>query len=340
MTTEKPRPEKEKNKLKVYIPLILVITVVLTLGWLWYRDYSKYIKTDDAYIESDNVSVSSKILGRIACEFADEGDTVNKGMLLAVLDSTDLFAQKNQSIALKEQATTTKLQTEASYKYDQECIKILQVGLDKAKDDFSRAKSQYEGKVITKEAYEHSAKAYESAQAQLDASNAALSVSKSKIESSAAAIKSAEAQVGLIEAQLKNTKLYAPMNGIIAKRWLLTGDITSPGQSIFTITNNEKYWVLVYLEETKISKLHNGQKVRFRIDAFDGLNFNGKIFSIGSNTASQFSLIPPNNASGNFTKVTQRVPVKISIDGVENDKPVKSFHFLSGMSAEVKILKD
>jgi membrane fusion protein, multidrug efflux system len=331
---------KKKNKFKVYIPLIAVILIVLVLGWYWYKEYSKYISTDDAYIESDNVSVSSKILGRIATEYADEGDSVRKGMLLAVLDSTDLVAQENQAIALKDQAKTTKLQTEASYQYDQESIKVLQVSFDKAKEDFDRAKAQYEGNIITKETYDHSAKAFETATAQLNAATTALIVSKAKIESSVSAIKSAEAQVALIETQLKNTKLYAPMDGIIARRWLLPGDITSSGQSIFTITNNKNFWVIIYLEETKIAKIHLEQKAKFTVDAFSGITFTGKIFSIGSNTASQFSLIPPNNASGNFTKVTQRVPVKISIDGTEKGEKISLFRFLAGMSAEVKIIKE
>jgi len=330
---------KKKNNYKVYIPMLSVIAIVLIIGWFWYKEYSKYISTDDAYIESDNVSVSSKILGRIAAEYADEGDSAKKGMLLAVLDSTDLIAQKNQAIALKDQAIATKSQTEASYQFDQESIKVLQVNLDKTKEDYDRAKTQYEGNIITKETYEHSAKAFEAATAQLNASVIALSVSKAKVESSASAIKSAEAQVALIESQLKNTKLYAPMDGIIAKRWLLPGDIATSGQSIFTLTNNERYWVIVYLEETKISKIHIGQKVLFKIDAFSGVNFNGEIFSIGSNTASQFSLIPPNNASGNFTKVTQRVPIKISIAGTEKGAKINSFKYLAGMSVVVKIIK-
>ena len=331
---------KQKKKLKVYIPLFAIVIIVLTIGWIWYREYSKYYSTDDAYIESDNVSVSSKILGRIANENVKEGDSVKSGAMLAFLDSTDLVAQKNQAIALRDQSYTTKLQTEASYQYDQESIKVLQVSLAKAKQDFERAKTQFEGNIITKEAYDHASKAAEIAQAQHDASITALSVSKAKIESAASAVKSAEAQIALIEAQLKNTKLYAPMDGIIAKRWLLPGDIVSAGQSLYTITNNEKFWVIVYLEETKISRIHNGQKAFFKIDAFPGIKFYGKVFNVGSNTASQFSLIPPNNASGNFTKVTQRVPIKISIDGTENGNKISSMTFLSGMSAEVKILKD
>lgn len=330
---------KKKKKYLRYIPLVLVVIIVVILGWLWYRNYIKYISTDDAYIDSDNVSLSSKILGRIVNEYVVEGDSVKQGMLIAVLDSTDLLAQKNQAVALKEQAVTTKAQSEASYKYDEENIKVLKVGLDKAQEDFDRAKVQYDGNVITKEVYDHLKKALETAQAQFDAANSALDVSKAKIESSASAIKSAEAQVSVLETQLKNTKLYAPMSGIIAKRWLLPGDVTAPGQSVFTITNSQKFWVIIYLEETKIAHIHLGQKARFTIDAFSDVTFTGKIFDIASNTASQFSLIPPNNASGNFTKVTQRVPVKISIDGTEEGKKVSSFRFLAGMSVVVKIIK-
>jgi len=334
-----PSPAKRK-KYKTYIPLILVVIIVVTLGWMWYKNYLKYISTDDAYIESDNVSVSSKILGRIAIEYADEGDSVKQGMLLAELDSTDLIAQKNQAIALKDQAISTKAQSEASYKYDQETVKVQEVSLSKAQEDFDRAKTQYDGNVITKESYDHSKKALEVSQAQLDAAKSALDVSKAKIESSSSAIKSSEAQVKLSETQLRNTKLYAPMDGIIAKRWLLPGDITSSGQSIFTITNNKKFWVVLFLEETKISQIHLNQKARFTVDAFHDVTFTGKVISLGSNTASQFSLIPSNNASGNFTKVTQRVPLKISIDGTEEGEKISSFKFLAGMSAVVKIIKE
>ncbi len=332
-------PPKKKNY-RAYIIMSLVILGVLIAGFLWYREYQKYISTDDAYIQSDNVAVSSKIMGRILTETVDEGDSVKQGQLLAVLDSTDLVAQKYQAIALRDQAATTRVQTEASYNYDQESLKVLQVTLDRATEDYNRAKTQFEANIITKEAFDHAAKALEAAKAQMNASRSSLEVSKAKIGSSASAINSAQAQVDLITTQLRNTRLYAPMDGIIAKRWLLPGDITSTGQSIFTITNNKKFWVIVYLEETKISKLHMGQKALFKVDAFSDIEFNGKIFSIGANTASQFSLIPPNNASGNFTKVTQRVPIKISIDGTEKGEQINTFKFLAGMSAEVKIIKD
>ena len=309
-------------------------------SWYWYREYQKYIKTDDAHIDSDNVAISSKILGRIMHLYADEGDSVKKGMLLVDLDSTDLIAQVQQAIALKNQNTAALSQVEAKYRFDLESMKVPEVGLEKAKEDFARAKSQLAGQVITKEAYDHANKALETAIAQNDAARSQLKVSKAQTSSASAAIESAQAQVNVLQTMLHNTKLYAPVDGIIAKRWLMAGDITQSGQSIMTLNNNKNIWVSVYLEETKVGGLRINQKARFDVDAYPGVVFTGKVFSIGSNTAAQFSLIPPNNAAGNFTKVTQRVQVKVSIDGTEDQTKLSAYKLLAGMSVVMKIIKE
>jgi len=339
MEKDSKKTKEEKKGIKVYLPLILVVALVLGGCWYWYYEYSKYIATDDAHVDSDNVSVSSKILGRIAHLYVNEDDTVKQGTLVAELDSTDLLAQKKQVIAQKKQAEATLQQAEAKYSFDQESIKVQEVNVQKAQEDFDRAKSQFAGDVISKEQYDHLKKAYESAQAQFETAKTQLDVSKAQITSASAAIETSQAQIDVLSTQLTNTKLYAPITGVVAKRWLLPGDIIQPGQSIFTVTNNHKMWVIVYLEETKVSQIHLGQKASFTIDAFSDVTFTGKVYSIGSNTASQFSLIPPNNASGNFTKITQRVPIKVSIDGVENGKKLSSYNILVGMSALIKIIK-
>ncbi len=330
---------RRKKRLRIYIPLTLIVIIVLSSATYWYIQYAKYISTDDAHIDSDEVSVSSKIMGRITRLYADEGDSVKQGTLLAELDSTDLLAQKQQTIAMKEQTITTRIQAEAKYNYDKENIKVLEVNYQKALDDFNRGKCQYSADVISKEQFEHLQKALESSKAQIDAANSQLLVSKAQIGSSVASIQNAEAQIQVIETQLKNTRIFAPMDGIIAKRWLLPGDVVQQGQSILTITNNKNFWVSVFLEETKLADVHASQKTLFTIDAFPGVTFYGRVFFIGSNTASQFSLIPPNNASGNFTKVTQRVPLKISIDGLEDGGNLSSYKFMAGMSAVIKIVK-
>ncbi len=334
------KEEPKKKRLKVYIPLAIVVLIILAGAFYWYKDYSMFITTDDAHVDADNVSVGSKIMGRISNLYANEGDVVKKGTLLADLDSTDLIAQRNQSIAMKAQSQAYLNQSEIKFSSDQKSLKVLEINLDRANDDLTRAKNQSEGGVITAEQLDHIKKTYEAAAAQLDAAKAQLLVSKSMITSAAASVETANAQIKVIDAQLGNTRLYAPSDGVIAKRWLMPGDVVQPSQSVFTITISKNLWVVAYLEETKIREIHPGQSVLFTIDAFPGVKFNGKVFLVGSNTASVFSLIPANNAAGNFTKVTQRIPIKISIDSADNNKELSSFNILSGMSAVVKIIKN
>jgi membrane fusion protein (multidrug efflux system) len=329
--------EKKKNK-KVYIPLIGIIVIVLIASVYYYRQFVLYISTDDAHIDSNNVSVSSKMLGRIVHLYYQEGDSVKSGGLMAELDSTDLLSQKRQAMAARDQAISNQFQSEARYEFDQENIKVMEISFAKAKDDFERAKSQIAGDVISKEQFDHIQKAFETSKAQLDAAKVQLGVSKAQIGSAVAAVETAKAQIGVIEQQITNTRLYSPSYGVIAKRWLLTGDVTQPGQSIYTVTENKDLWVTVFLEETNIAQTYIGQKAIFTIDAFSGVEFTGKVFSIGANTASVFSLIPANNASGNFTKVTQRIPVKVSIDSVSVGK-VNQYNILTGMSVVIKLVK-
>jgi membrane fusion protein (multidrug efflux system) len=332
--------EESKNKrLRVYIPLAIVVLIVLTGAWYWYKDYSMYITSDDAHVDADNVSVGSKIMGRISSVYAKEGDRVIQGTLLADLDSTDLVAQKNQSLALRAQAQANLVQSEVKFNSDQMSIRVLEINLERASEDMTRAKSQSAGGVITTEQFDHIKKATETASAQLEAARAQLLVSKSMISSAMASVESANAQVKVLDSQLRNTRLYAPADGVIAKRWLLPGDVVQPSQSVFTITVSKNLWVVAFLEETKISDVQSGQRVRFTIDAYPDVKFNGKVFLVGSSTASVFSLIPANNASGNFTKVTQRIPIRISIDNTDNNKELSSFNILSGMSVVIKIVR-
>lgn len=335
---ENNKDKKEKSAIRKYLPLIIIMAIVLVGGYLWYRNYSKYISTDDAYVDSDNVSVSAKMMGRIVKLYVDEGDSVKHGSLLVELDSSEMVSHKEQALSGLNQARTAKKQAEASYEYNKASIKLQEIGYEKAQDDYTRAKKQYEGQVLTQEQFDHMQKALQSAKAQLDAAKSRLEVSRTQIDNAEAAIKSAKAQVDVINTQIENARIYAPVEGIIAKRWLLPGDVAQPGQSILTVTNNHHQWITVYLEETKLKGVHNGQSVTFNIDAFPDEIFSGKVFSIGASTASQFSLIPPNNASGNFTKVTQRVPLKISIDKASGHN-LGSLNLLPGMSAEIKIKK-
>jgi membrane fusion protein (multidrug efflux system) len=339
MSTTENNGKKKSRRIRAYIALAIVIIALVIFGWRWYKQYSSYYSTDDAYIDADRVAVSSKILGRITKIYADEGDMVTAGELLVELDSSDLAAQKLQSIAARDQAYSSVDQAKARYELDQKNEVVQEISLSRSKEDLDRATAQYEGKVIAKEQYDHMKKAYESATALLDASKAQLEVSKSMIASAESSTKTATAQISTIETSLKNTRIYAPNGGRIAKRWLLSGDVVQPGQPVYTISRDSMFYVMAYLEETKFSGIHLGKKAEFTVDAFPGVTFYGKVINVGANTAAQFSLIPPSNASGNFTKVTQRIPVKISIDNIKESAKYPQFHLAAGMSVLVKIIK-
>ncbi len=331
------KEDYRKRNYKVYIPVGLVIIAILAGAWYWYRDYSLYITTDDAHIDADNVTVSPRIMGRIAKLYVEEGDAVEKGALLAALDSSDLVAQRNQAVAMMDQAIVNVNQADKKFLSDKQSLKVVEINLEKAKNDFERAQMQADGGVITGEQFEHIQKALEVAYAQDEAARSMLEVSRAQINSASAAVKTARAQIEVLDTQLKNSLLLSPSDGMVAKRWLLPGDIVQPGQSVFTVTCTSDKWVSAFLEETKIAEIRDGQDVRFTIDAFDHVRFYGKVYLIGSTTASVFSLIPANNASGNFTKTTQRIPIRISIDSVGNSGMVSSYNILTGMSVIVKI---
>ncbi|HEY6950814.1 MAG TPA: HlyD family secretion protein, partial [Bacteroidota bacterium] len=211
--------------------------------------------------------------------------TVRAGQVILRLDDSNLRAQEASAKAGLDLA--------------QQSLPLAQVEVNRAQDDFNRSSVQYKGGIVTKEQYDHAQKALEAARAQL-------SIALSKVSA-------ARAQLGVVEADLQNTIITAPFDGTVAKRWVLAGDVVQAGQPVFTIYDLKNIWVTANLEETKLGHIRINDPVEIDVDAYPGVKFAGKVFEIGTYTASEFSLIPPNNASGNFTKVTQRVPVKISI---------------------------
>jgi membrane fusion protein (multidrug efflux system) len=291
------------RKKRILIPLFIFI-IIGAIAWYWYIGHKGYVSTDDAFIDADKATISSKIPGRIINLKFAEGDTIKMGQVLSVLDTSDLKAQEKQFIAATINAN--------------ESITLAKVNLEKDKDDFARAQSQYRDNIITKEQYDHSAKALDAAQAEYNISLTKPAMSK--------------AQQEVVKAQLKNSTIYSPIDGVIARKWILEGDVVQQGQPIFTIFDMKNIWITAQFEETRLALVTMGAQVEISVDTYPDIKFSGKVIQIGSNTASQFSLIPPNNASGNFTKVTQRVPVKISID-----KGNSNVNLLPGMSVEVRV---
>ncbi len=296
------------RKRRIVIPAALILLAALAGAWYWYVNLRDFVSTDDAYVDQNRVSISSKILGRVAALTVDEGDTVMPGQALVRLDNTDLLAQKEQAVA--------------SLKYAEQSVTLARVTLARKQDDYARAEREFKSGVITKEQYAH-------AGSDLEAARAEQSIAISRVGT-------ARAQVGVVQAQLDNCVIASPVSGKVARRWVLPGDIVQPGQPIFSVYDRSQTWVTANLEETNLKDVRLNDDVSITVDGFPDEVFGGKVYQIGSSTAGQFSLIPPNNASGNFTKVTQRVPVKISIYHARSagDDPVE---LLPGMSVEVRI---
>ncbi len=296
------------KKKGVVIPILLVLAAVAVAGYYWYIKMQDFVSTDDAYVDANSVAISTKMLGRIIYLGTHEGDTVKTGQVLVRLDDRDLRAEEASA--------------QAGLQLAEQSVPLAQVQVNRAEDDFNRAEVQYKGGIITKEQYQH-------AQQALQAARAELAISESKIPA-------ARAQLGVIKAQLLNTVVTSPIDGVVAKRWVLTGDVVQPGQPVFTIYDLKNVWVTANLEETKLGHIHLGDPVDINVDTYPGMKFLGHVFEIGSYTASEFSLIPPDNASGNFTKVTQRVPIKISIDDPSMPSGLKPV-LRPGMSVEVSV---
>jgi membrane fusion protein, multidrug efflux system len=294
---------------KLVVPLLIVVIAVAAATWFYLLNKREYVTTDDAYIDGNRASISAKMLGRIDRLTVDEGDTVRQGQVLVRLDESDLRAQETQA--------------DASLMLARENITLAKVSLERARADFDRASSQFRDNVIPREQFDHAGSEMESAKARLG-----IAVAQAR---------TAEAQLGIVRTQIHNASILSPLDGVVSKRWALAGDVVQPGQAILSVSDLNALWVTANLEENRLAAIRLGARVAIRMDAYPGREFAGTVIQIGSNTASQFSLIPPNNAAGNFTKITQRIPVKISIEPPAAGDDLKRIRPLPGMSVEVKV---
>ncbi|MGO9412660.1 MAG: HlyD family secretion protein [Spirochaetia bacterium] len=274
--------------------LIIIAGVGLVLGGRWLVDTINYVSTDDAAIDGNHVNVSAKTLGRISKMLAEEGDKVASGQVLVLLDDTDLRAQE----ALAS----------ASLAYAKRNVELSKINLDRAQSDSDRARTLLGSGAMTKEQAEHTTNALQAASAQYTIA--------------LAQVDTASAQVGVLEDQFLNTRISSPMAGVVAKKYMMQGDVVQPGQTIYTINDLDRVWVTANFEETKTGRIELGAPVEVTVDAFKG-TLTGKVALIGA------GIVAPPFSIGDFTKTTQRVPVRITLDNGQS--------FIPGLSAEVKV---
>jgi len=284
------------------IILAVVIIAGATWGTLRFIDTVTYVSTDDAAVDGTQVSVSAKILGRVAEIPVAEGDSVKAGDLLARLDDADMKAQEAQVIASLNTARKS--------------LALAKVNLDNSESDLDRVNALYANGAATREARDHSRNAqaaanaqYELAQAQVDA---------------------ASAQLGVVETQLLNTEIRSPIDGTVDHVTADVGDVVQPTQKLVTVANLADLWVTANLEETKIARVKAGAPVKITVDAWKDIPFTGTVETIRA------GIVAPAFQIGEFTKTTQRVPVKIRFDP-EFLSGADAPRLLPGLSVEVKV---
>lgn len=311
-----------KNRKIIMIACVVLGLLLASGGWWWIYSSGK-ISTDDARVKNNIVNVSTKVSGQVEDILVKEGEHVEAGQIIAKIDSAALKIQVEQAEANLASAQAKLASLQAGNRHQQVAqsqasLEQAAANLDNARRNYDRSSSLYEEGAIAAQQRDSAQTALKVAQAQYDAAAEGLSLinegateqdrkfAEAQVLEAAAALKNAELQ-------LNNSVIKAPISGNVAKASMDSGEMAAVGQTLFSITNPQDAWIEVNVEETDIGKIKSGQPVDFKIDAYPGKNFKGEVFEVGDATGSQFALLPSDNATGNFTKVTQRITVKVKV---------------------------
>ncbi|MER9232770.1 HlyD family secretion protein [Mesorhizobium sp. M0622] len=343
-------PAKKKRSMRSMLLPIIGLTLLGAGAWYGYdywTDGRFMITTDDAYVQADTAFISPKISGYVDQVKVTENQQVKAGDPLLVVDDGDYKIAVAQAAA--QIATLTKTldridaQTEAaraSLKQAQAQKTADQAAADNAKRVQVRAAQLLKTRVGT--------------QAQLDDAQTAVEQANAALAGADAQIAAAQANIGVLQAQraesastlaslqlahdkavrdLSFTVLRAPYDGVVGNRSVEQGDLISPGQKLAVIVPMDKLYIVANFKETQLARLVPGEKVRVSVDAIDGQDFEGTVSSLAPASGAVFSLLPPENATGNFTKVVQRVPVRIDVPA----EVLKTGRLRAGLSVVVAV---
>lgn len=346
--TREANTKKKKNKAIFILPIILAAG--LFYGIKAYIRAINFESTDNAQIETNTLPVVSRVSGYVdSIAILDFGDTELGQLLLKIDDSEYKLAVKqaeadlSSALADLSSAQSNLVNSNANSNVVKANSDVQKSRLDKAKTDLQRDEELFKAEAITKKQIEDSRANLEITLKQLDANNQQIILANSQSSTSNALIQKAKAAVELREAlldqaklKLAYTKIYSSINGKIGKRNLELGQFIQAGQNLMTVVNNDIFWVVANFKETQVEKLKVGQNVTITIDGYSDKNIRGKVESLSEATGARFSLLPPDNSSGNFVKVTQRIPVKISIDNIKDYQSILKAGMSVGVSIHLK----
>jgi membrane fusion protein (multidrug efflux system) len=323
-------PAAPAKKKRGFILPIVALALLAGGGWYgydWWTTGRFMVSTDDAYIQGDIATISPKVTGYVAKVNVVANQQVKAGDVLATLDNGDYQNALDQANAAIDTEKLSLSRIDAQ-------VEGAKASLAQAQASKVSLEAAVRGAELTqKRQSELSAKSVGTA-ADLDAANVALDQAKANLVGGDASIKSAEANITILEAQrreaegqvrtleiqrdkaardLSFTVLKAPYDGIVGNRSLQEGDLVSPGQRLMAIVPVRQLYIDANFKETQIQHLVPGSKVKVHVDAYDDHAIEGTVESIAPASGAVFSLLPPENATGNFTKIIQRVPVRIAL---------------------------
>jgi membrane fusion protein (multidrug efflux system) len=335
--------EKEKPRSKK--PLLIVAAIVLVgaiVGFIFWLARRNEVRTDDAYTDGNVVTLAPKVSGYVVALNIDDNVHVRKGDLLLRIDPRDFLASREQARAALQLAL-------AQLKSAQDALRIARVqypaqlvsaraqqqaalaSLDQAQRQYLR-QHQVDQRATTQENIDSSTSAQLSADANVKSAKAQVAVAQlvpEQIRQAASAVEERVAQVGQALAQLAQadldvgyTEVRAPSEGFVTQRSVQLGDYVTTGSSMFLIVTPE-VWITANFKESQLGRMRPGDAVDIKIDAYSGYGLSGHVQSIQYGSGSRFSAFPAENATGNFVKIVQRVPVKIVIDrGLDPARPL------------------
>ena len=326
MSNEIKSNEGKKQMKKPSKPMLIITgTVILCLvGFVFYNN-SKYVSTEDAYVDTTIVTVSPKVNGQLVKVLVEDNQKVKKGDLVVVIEDNDYRTKLAQINAKYNQAILNQKNAKA-------VNKATKTNVENAKADLERFQDLYKDGAVSKQQLDMATAAYDKANADLTTANENLLTSKGKSVADAQ-IEEIKALKEQAELYLSYTKIYAPADGTVASKRATEGMYVAPGSPLFAIVPND-VWVVANFKENQLTNIQEGQKVSIKVDTFPNVKFKGRIDSIQRASGAKASLFPPENAVGSFVKVVQRIPVKI----VFEDMPEEYAHrIVPGMSVTPKV---
>lgn len=338
------------DTLKKILPRLLLAVILLGGAYYGYSRYQynqAHETTDNAQVETYFVPVLPRVAGYVKAIHIKDFDNVQKGQLLVEIDDQEMELSLRELEATYQQMQTdienvraNLRNTELSIKANEANMKTWQLRRDKAKKDADRDAKLYAENAITRKQADDSQSNYDLLIAQYDAGESDVTANRSKTDILRSNLHKAEASLAVQKARIDQQKLrityakiYAATSGKIGKKNVETGQYIQPGQTLATIVQDSLYWVVANFKETQLARIKVGQDVTLHLDAYPDQALKGKITTFADATGAKTALLPPDNASGNFVKVTQKVPVKISIENLETYRKL----LRAGLSVDVEV---